>query len=250
MAEANTPGVKAARALSGCRQSPRTRLEETRVRRKVLPQAPAKASIPSRANSGVVTLKEGASWDLLTRRGAGDNRLLPASSESVPTPSAENQAAVVVFKAKLAGAFGCKTSETALVLLEQIMALEHPTTTMEPERTDTLLNAIALVAELQPATATEALLAVQMIGTHRAAMMFLANATKPEDSFDGRDRNVLRALRLMRLFTEQVEAMAKLKGKSGQQRVIVEHVNVAAGGQAIVGTVIPGGRGAGGEDRG
>ena len=47
----------------------------------------------------------------------------------------------------------------------------------------------------------------------------------------------------MRLFTEQLEAMAKLKGKSGQQRVVVEHVNVAAGGQAIVGTVIPGGEG-------
>ena len=48
----------------------------------------------------------------------------------------------------------------------------------------------------------------------------------------------------MRLFTEQVEAMSKLKGKSGQQRVVVEHVTVAAGGQAIVGAVMPGGRGA------
>jgi hypothetical protein len=55
-------------------------------------------------------------------------------------------------------------------------------------------------------------------------MMFLTNATKPDDTLDGRDRNVLRALRLMRLFTEQVEAMSKLKGKSGQQRVTVEHV--------------------------
>jgi hypothetical protein len=74
-------------------------------------------------------------------------------------------------------------------------------------------------------------------------MMFLKNATKPEDSFDGRDRNVLRAMRLMRLFTEQVEAMSKLKGRSGQQRVVVEHVTVAAGGQAIVGAVMPGGGG-------
>ena len=91
----------------------------------------------------------------------------------------------------------------------------------------------------------DASLAAQMLGTHRAAMMFLKNATKPEDSFDGRDRNVLRAMRLMRLFTEQVETMAKLKGKSGQQKVIVEHVNVGAGGQAIVGAVMPGGEGDG-----
>jgi hypothetical protein len=52
----------------------------------------------------------------------------------------------------------------------------------------------------------------------------------------------------MRLFNEQVETMAKLKGKGSQQRVVVEHVTVAAGGQAIVGTVIPGGRGRTGGD--
>jgi hypothetical protein len=33
--------------------------------------------------------------------------------------------------------------------------------------------------------------------------------------------------------------MSKLKGKNSQQRVVVEHVNVAAGGRAIVGTVVP-----------
>ena len=62
------------------------------------------------------------------------------------------------------------------------------------------------------------------------------------------DRNVNRAVRLMRVFTEQAETMMKLKGKSSQQRVVVEHVNVAAGGQAIVGTVIPGGRGQNSDD--
>lgn len=221
------------------------------MRHKVLRQALAQAPTSPRADPGLVTLKEGPSRDLLTRRRAGDNRLVPTGSECATTPSAGNQAAGDVFKAKLADSFGCRTSETALALLEQIVALEHPTTTMEPARVNTLwTNAIAMLAELQPATATEALLAAQMVGAHRAAMMFLANATKQEDSLDGRDRNVLRALRLMRLFTEQIEAMAKLKGKSGQQRVVVEHVNVAAGGQAIVGTVIPEGRGAGVEDRG
>jgi hypothetical protein len=33
----------------------------------------------------------------------------------------------------------------------------------------------------------------------------------------------------MRLFIQQLEAMTKLKGKGGQQRVVVEHVTVAAG---------------------
>jgi hypothetical protein len=41
----------------------------------------------------------------------------------------------------------------------------------------------------------------------------------------------------MRLHLEQIEAMQKLKGKTGQQKVTVEHVHVHDGGQAIVGAV-------------
>jgi hypothetical protein len=53
----------------------------------------------------------------------------------------------------------------------------------------------------------------------------------------------------MRIFSEQVETWLRLKGKGGQQRVVVEHVTVAAGGQAVVGMVTPGGRGGDGTDR-
>jgi hypothetical protein len=209
-----------------------------------VPGAVAKAPTLSSANPNVVPAAEVASGEVLARRHAGD---VPASSAIAPR--SENQTPGNLFKAKLSAALGCKTSETALALLEQIIALDHTTTTAQPERANAvLMTAMAQVAELQPSTAMEAMLAAQMVGTHRAAMMFLANATKPEDSFEGRDRNMLRALRLMGLFTEQVETMAKLKGKSGQQRVIIEHVNVAAGGQAIVGAVIPGGRGTIGTD--
>ena len=122
--------------------------------------------------------------------------------------------------------------------------LEHlPDTVTDDCANASLMKAAAVLAELQPATATEALLAAQMVGTYRTAMLFLANATKPEESFDGRDRNVLRALRLMRLFTEQTETMARLKGTGGQQRVVVEHVTVNAGGKGFCRAVMPGGRG-------
>jgi len=39
------------------------------------------------------------------------------------------------------------------------------------------------------------------------------------------------------MYIEQVAAMAKLKGETGQQKVTVEHVHVNAGGQAIGGQV-------------
>ena len=98
-----------------------------------------------------------------------------------------------------------------------------------------------MMAELEPATATELLLAAQMVGEQRAAMDFLERASRSGLTPESIDLNLNRATKLMRLFNEQTETMTKLKGKSGQQRVVVEHVTVAAGGQAIVGNVVRGG---------
>jgi hypothetical protein len=99
------------------------------------------------------------------------------------------------------------------------------------------VNAMGVVREMDPKNATEAMLAVQMFGVHNAAVKFLRGAMIEGQTLQGADANVLRATRLMRLFNEQLEAMAKLKGKAGQQKVTVEHVHVHSGGQAIVGSV-------------
>src|SRR5947207_2727329 len=76
-----------------------------------------------------------------------------------------------------------------------------------------------------------------MIAANDVALLFLRRATADGQTVEGSDGNVLRATRLMRLFTEQLAAMAKLKGKTGQQKVVVEHVHVHSGGQAVVGAV-------------
>lgn len=107
---------------------------------------------------------------------------------------------------------------------------------------DHLLRASALIAEMAPSNATEAMLATQMIAANDAALLFLRRSTLAEQYPDAIDSNVLRATRLMRVFTEQLEAMQKLKGKASQQRVTVEHVHVHQGGQAIVGPVTAEGR--------
>jgi hypothetical protein len=137
-------------------------------------------------------------------------------------------------------ALGCRTDEVALALLADVTRVLAPTVSdaMTEDEIDTLLQtATALLAELEPKTASESMLAAQMIGTHHAAMHFLRRGRSEEQQVEVVDRNVNRATRLMCQFTEQVEAMSKLKGKSGQQRVIVEHVTVNQGGQAIVGAV-------------
>ena len=109
----------------------------------------------------------------------------------------------------------------------------------DPER---FVGAASMLGGLQPTNATEALLAVQMVAVHHAALMFLNRATSQTQ---GREANVLQVTRLMRLFNEQLQAMSKLKGKAGQQKVTVEHVHVHKGGQAIVGAVSTANRGLG-----
>ena len=87
-----------------------------------------------------------------------------------------------------------------------------------------------------------------MLAVHDAALMYLHRSQVDGQTVEGADGNVLRATRLMRLFNDQLEAMQKLKGKSGQQKVTVEHVHVHDGGQAIVGAVqVKKGAGGGGE---
>ncbi len=132
---------------------------------------------------------------------------------------------------------GVKTAEMAHALASQVAQLQVWTRSDPARRVQTLTRATCLLGEIGPKTGPEALLAVQMIGVHEAATTFLRRANVDGQTIDGTDRNVLRATRLMRLFTEQLDAMARLKGRTSQQKVTVEHVHVHDGGQAIVGAV-------------
>ena len=138
---------------------------------------------------------------------------------------------------------GVKSKEMSdRILLQVAMALVQPKT-QGPN--DQLIKAFAAIAEMAPQNSTEAMLATQMIAANDAALMFLKRATLENQTFEGTDANVLRATRLMRVFSEQLEAMQRLRGKAGQQRVTVEHVHVHEGGQAIVGAVTARGPGEG-----
>jgi len=142
---------------------------------------------------------------------------------------------------------GTRTDEVAFRIVEQVgNSLIRPTV---DGPANCVVHAIRMIAELEPTNLTEAMLATQTIGTHEAAMWFLARATHKDQTVEGCDLNLLRATRLMRLHLDQIEAMQKLKGKAGQQRVVVEHVNVLAGGQAVVGAIMApaGDGGAGGQ---
>ena len=83
------------------------------------------------------------------------------------------------------------------------------------DEADRLLKATALIGEMAPQNAMEAIAwRHQMIATNDAALMFLHRATSEGQTTEVVDVNVLRSTRLMRLFNQQVETMQKLKGKS------------------------------------
>ena len=106
---------------------------------------------------------------------------------------------------------------------------------------DTAANYVmAMLLDLQPQDAMEAMLITQMIAVHSQAMEWSRRAVIPEQTEKGVEMNVARATRLMRTFTSQVEALQKYRNK-GKQTIQVQHINVQSGGQAIVGDIQGGG---------
>ena len=121
-------------------------------------------------------------------------------------------------------------------LREIIELLWLPETLEEEKRNARIVRAIELYESLEPQDGAESMLAAQMTGTHFAALDCLRRAAVPGQTFEGRDMALKHAQKLMTLYARQLETLNKHRGK-GQQKVTVEYVNVAAGGQAIVGTV-------------
>lgn len=97
-------------------------------------------------------------------------------------------------------------------------------------------RALDLYDSLKPADGAEGMLAAQMVDAHVAAFDCLRRAALADQTFAGRDMALKHVQKLMALYAKQLETLNKHHGK-GQQRVTVEHVNVAPGAQAIVGNV-------------
>jgi hypothetical protein len=114
--------------------------------------------------------------------------------------------------------------EVAVRLISQVQdALTFP----RPEtQADTIVQAITTLAEYKPDGIMQATLAAQMIATNDAAALFMRRATLPNQPSEFTDLNIARATRLMRLHLEQIEAMQKLKGLAGHQKIVVERVEV------------------------
>jgi hypothetical protein len=102
---------------------------------------------------------------------------------------------------------------------------------------------IAVIKGVEPRDQLECMLAAQMGAIHMLTMDFARRLNNAADNIAQRD-SVERTLnKLARTFSVQVETLKRYRS-NGEQRVTMQHVSVGEGGQAIVGNVNHGGRGA------
>ena len=98
---------------------------------------------------------------------------------------------------------------------------------------------IAAMQELKPQNSLEGMLCSQLVSLHSLGMTYLQRSENAEMRFH-QDPDLNNAVKLLRLQHETIECLMKLR-RNGEQKVIVQHVQVNDGGQAIVGSILQGG---------
>src|SRR5437762_5212777 len=108
-----------------------------------------------------------------------------------------------------------------------------------PPSVHAINRVLAAVTGIGAHDEVEGMLATQMVATHFAAITLLRRL-KGADNIPQQASAGSLAVKLLRTYTMQIEALQRYRGK-GQQKVTVKHVHVHSGGQAIVGAVTQGG---------
>ena len=97
-------------------------------------------------------------------------------------------------------------------------------------------GAIAMVAAFAPKNEVEAALALQAACTHMAAMAVMSRIAGAGGGPQRLPGLASATAKLLRAYCTQVETYRRLRS-GGEQKIIVKHVTVNEGGQAIVGAV-------------
>jgi hypothetical protein len=141
---------------------------------------------------------------------------------------------------RFVSAFGTSEAAFANLMLSGILNAACEGGSENPPGEQDINQALAAVTGIGARDEIEGMLATQMVATHVASMTVLRRM-KGSETIPQQDSNGNLAVKLLRTFVAQIEALQRHRGK-GEQKVTVEHVH--AGGQAIVGAVTPGGGGA------
>jgi len=189
------------------------------------PELPAVIAARTPAEAAIVAAYEAGSQDRTQR--APTMRI--HEPDGALTPDTND---VALWRARLAEAVGVRDLEAEVHLIFQVAKV------FWNGAADANVNvAIALIRDIAPRNAVEALLAAQMVAVHNAAMELLRRAILPDQPGQFIDSLSNRATQLLRLYVDQVAAFDRMRGGGARPNVSVERVTVEAGGQAIVGAV-------------
>lgn len=97
-----------------------------------------------------------------------------------------------------------------------------------------IANAInSALLSMAPADIIEGQLCARLLVLNNQIAEYMGRAASSTQTSEGRDLNLNRATKLMRVYNETLDMLNKHRRK-GTQTVVVQHVNVGNGGQAIV----------------
>ncbi len=128
-------------------------------------------------------------------------------------------------------AFGVKNALITDALLHNTMMVSASSMVSNNERE--LNFAYSFLKEIKPRDTLEAMLAIQMLGTHTLSCKTIYKANLKDQTFAGVSENINRATKLTRTFISQMEALKKHRSK-GDQKITVEHINVNDGGKISI----------------
>jgi len=198
------------------------------------------------AEENIVTSKRQLMRRTRVLKGQTAQALTQANHDPVSRSTSEKYEAIAITKEvheEFCEAAGVKDRSLATILISEVMLIQKYSLSWLNDAIDgagVAERAMAALREMRPSNAMEAMLAIQMIATHSVSIKLLVESTTEALTTEAKNSYVLWATRLMRVFNEQLKALEMLQGRTGQQKVTVEHVHVNAGGQAIVGAVTAG----------
>jgi hypothetical protein len=157
-----------------------------------------------------------------------------------PPPAARRQDAVPITvsldRSDLCATFGVSEPAEAERLLGQLVNVLQPDPTKPVDRA-LIDEAVAFIRDIGPKDAGEAMTASLMVASFLAGHDCLRRAMHPGQTPGGRAMYLGLSMKATRAFAQLKQSLDLGRGKSTTQRVIVEHLTVESGGQAVVGAV-------------
>jgi hypothetical protein len=149
---------------------------------------------------------------------------------------ANGKVAVTIEPGALCAAFGVADADVATLLLSKLVGVLQPDPG-KPMDAAVVNQALAMIEGIGPSDTLEAMTATMLVCVQHAALDAMRRAMHPDQTSGGRALYLSLALKAMSRFAQLLEAHNHSRGKGVTQQIIVKHVSVEPGGQAVVGSV-------------